>query len=89
VLVRGDLAGARATAHGHNAKVNDVVLAAIAGGARRLLQSRGELVPDLVLRVSVAASLRGPGDEVTRGNRVGIRLVPLPVCVDDHVIPQG
>ena len=85
VLVRGDLAGARATAHGHNAKVNDVVLAAIDGGARRLLRSRGELVPDLVLRVSVAASLRGPGDEVTRGNRVGIRLVPLPVCEPDAI----
>jgi diacylglycerol O-acyltransferase len=78
-LVRADLAGARATAHAHGAKVNDVVLAAMAGGARALLDSRGELVADLRLRVSVAASLPGPRDEVTGGNRVGVRLVPLPV----------
>jgi diacylglycerol O-acyltransferase / wax synthase len=85
MLVRADLAGARATAHAHGAKVNDVVLAAMAGGARQLLQSRGELRPDLVLRVSVAASLRGRGDEVISGNQVGIRYAPLPVCEPDAV----
>lgn len=85
MLVRADLAGARATAHAHGAKVNDVVLAAMAGGARRLLESRGELRPDLVLRVSVAASLRGRGDEVVSGNEVGVRYAPLPVCEPDAV----
>lgn len=85
MLVRADLAAARTAAHAHHATVNDVVLAAMAGGARRLLESRGELVPDLVLRVSVAVSLRGIGDEVTSGNRVGIRLAPLPVCEPDAV----
>jgi WS/DGAT/MGAT family acyltransferase len=85
MLVRADLAAARTTAHAHDATVNDVVLAAMAGGARRLLESRGELVADLVLRVSVAASLRDTGDEVTSGNRVGIRLAPLPVCEPDAV----
>jgi WS/DGAT/MGAT family acyltransferase len=85
MLVRADLAGARATAHAHGAKVNDVVLAAMAGGARRLLESRGELRPDLVLRVSVAASLRGRGDEVASGNQVGVRYAPLPVWEQDAV----
>jgi diacylglycerol O-acyltransferase len=85
MLVRADLAAARTTAHANDATVNDVVLAAMAGGARRLLESRGELVADLVLRVSVAASLRGTGDEVTSGNRVGIRLAPLPVSEPDPV----
>jgi WS/DGAT/MGAT family acyltransferase len=85
MLVRADLAGARATAHAHRAKVNDVVLAAMAGGARRLLDSRGELAPNLVLRVSVATSLRDPGDEVTSGNRVGMRVAPLPVSEPDAV----
>ena len=85
MLVRADLAGAKATAHVHGATVNDVVLAAMAGGARRLLQSRGELRQDLVLRVSVAASLRGRGDEVVNGNQVGVRYAPLPVCEPDTV----
>jgi diacylglycerol O-acyltransferase / wax synthase len=85
MLVRADLASAKTAAHAHDATVNDVVLAAMAGGARRLLEGRGELVPDLVLRVSVAASLRGTGDEVTSGNRVGVRLAPLPVCEPDAV----
>ena len=85
MLVRADLAGARVTAHAHGATVNDVVLAAMAGGASRLLQSRGELRPDLVLRVSVAASLRDRGDEVISGNQVGIRYAPLPVCEPDAV----
>jgi diacylglycerol O-acyltransferase / wax synthase len=83
VLVRGDLSGARTTAHAHAAKVNDVVLAAMAGGARQLLQSRGDLRPDLVLRASVAASLRRPGEAVAGGNRVGVRYAPLPVCEPD------
>lgn len=83
ILVRADLAGARAAAHAHGAKVNDVVLAAMAGGAQRLLDSRGELKPNLVLRVSVAASLRDLGGEVTSGNRVGVRIAPLRVFEPD------
>jgi len=83
VVVRGSLKGAAATAHAHHATVNDVVLAAMAGGARRLLQSRGELAPDLVLRASVAASLRRPGEAVASGNQVGVRYAPLPVGEPD------
>ena len=86
MLVRADLAGTRAAAHAHGAKVNDVVLAAVAGGARRLLESRGELGPDLVLKISVAASLRGTGDGAASGNQVGIRLVPVPVGESDAVL---
>lgn len=81
VLVRGDLASARAAAHAHAGKVNDVVLAAVAGGAHRLLESRGELVPGLDMHVSVAASIRRPGE--TGGNRVGVRPVGVPVSDAD------
>ncbi len=77
LLVRGDLERARAVAHRHGGKVNDVVLAAIAGGAYRLLESRDELEPDLDMHVSVAASIRRPGE--TGGNRVGVRIVAVPV----------
>ena len=76
-LVRGDLAGARAVAHQQGGKVNDVVLAAVAGGAYRLLESRGELRHHLDMQVSVPASIRRVGE--AGGNRVGIRIVPVPV----------
>jgi len=59
--------------------VNDVVLAAVAGGARSLLRSRGELGPGPVLKASVAASVRDPADRRAAGNRVGVMIVPLPV----------
>ena len=85
-LVRADLAATRAVAHRHGGTVNDVVLAAMAGGARRLLASRGELSPGMVLNVSVAASLRAPqvaGSEDGGGNRVGTRVIPVPVGEPD------
>ena len=77
MLVRADLAEAKAVAHRHGGRLNDVVLAAVAGGARRLLESRGELTPDLVLNVSVAVSVRSPED--SGGNRVAVRVVPVAV----------
>ncbi|WP_416063507.1 wax ester/triacylglycerol synthase family O-acyltransferase [Rhodococcus indonesiensis] len=77
-LVRCDLAEVRRVAHAHGATVNDVVLAAVAAGLRRLLETRGIHDPDLILTVSVAASLRTTDDR-SPGNRVGILLVPLPV----------
>jgi WS/DGAT/MGAT family acyltransferase len=85
LLVRADLDDARTVAHAHGGTVNDVVLAAVAGGARSLLEARGELVPELVLKASVAASTRGPAEQPASGNRVGILLVPLPVGDCDPV----
>jgi diacylglycerol O-acyltransferase / wax synthase len=84
VLVRGDLERARQVAHAHHATVNDVVLCAAAGGARALLAGRGEL-HDLVLKVSVAASVRAPTGSSPVGNLVGILLVPLPVGEEDPI----
>jgi len=43
-LVRSSLGDMKAIAHAHDVKINDVLLAATAGGVRRLLQSRGESV---------------------------------------------
>jgi len=85
VLVRGDLERARQVAHAYHATVNDVVLCAMAGGARALLAGRGELDRDLVLKVSVAASVRAPTGSSQVGNLVGILLVPLPVGEEDPI----
>jgi diacylglycerol O-acyltransferase / wax synthase len=85
VLVRADLEQARRVAHAHHATVNDVVLCAIAGGARALLAGRGELHRPLVLKVSVAASVRAPASASQPGNLVGILLVPVPVSEEDPI----
>ncbi len=83
-LVRADLAAAREVAHRHGGTVNDVVLAAVAGGARQLLAGRGELAGVTELVVSVAASVRTPGDPAG-GNRTGVRVVAVPVDEPDPV----
>ncbi len=85
LLVRADLARAHAVAHAHSGKINDVVLAAVAGGARRLLETRGELRPGLVLKASVAVSVRDGAGERLTGNRVGVMIAPLPVAEADPV----
>jgi diacylglycerol O-acyltransferase / wax synthase len=83
LLVRADLAGAKAVAHAHGGTVNDVVLAAVAGGARRLLASRGELRPGMVLKAGIAAAARDPADLAPTGNQAAVMLVPLPVSEPD------
>jgi len=85
MLVRADLARAKEVAHAHRATVNDVVLCAIAGGARALLAGRGELRSELVLKVSVAASVRAPTSAPKTGNLVGVLLSPLPVGEKDPI----
>ncbi len=84
-LVRADLERAKEAAHAHHATVNDVVLCAMAGGARALLAERGELRRELVLKVSVAASVRAPTSASEAGNLVGVLLVPLPVGEEDPI----
>ena len=85
LLVRADLEQAKQVAHAHHATVNDVVLCTIAGGARALLAGRGELHRPLVLKVSVAASVRAPASASQAGNLVGILLVPVPVGEEDPI----
>ena len=56
-IIRGNLGLAKEIAHTHRAKVNDVLLTAVARGYRALLRSRDERVEDLVLRAFVPVSL--------------------------------
>lgn len=85
LLVRADLEQAKQVAHAHHATVNDVVLCAIAGGARALLAGRGELQRPLVLKVSVAASVRAATSASQAGNLVGVLLVPVAVGEPDPI----
>ena len=65
--------------------VNDVVLAACAGGYRVLLQHRGEDPDDAVVRSLVPVSLRTPDAHGEFDNRVSAMLYELPVQVADPV----
>ncbi|MGE5281719.1 MAG: WS/DGAT/MGAT family O-acyltransferase [Chloroflexota bacterium] len=65
--------------------VNDVVLAATAGGLRRLFAQRGEEVEDCV-RAMVPVSLRQAGESLALGNRVSSLFVELPVAEPDPLL---
>jgi len=84
VLVRSRLDVARQVAHAHHAKVNDVVLAAVAGGLCDLLASRGENAPGLVQRAMVTISEHQDPAQA-QGNRPGWMMVPLPLGEPDAV----
>jgi WS/DGAT/MGAT family acyltransferase len=84
-IVRGRLEPTKRAAHVHHAKVNDVVLAAVAGGLRQLLASRGEDVQGLVQRAMVTISHHEERPGEAQGNKPGWMMVPLPVSEPDPV----
>ena len=69
----------------YDATVNDVALAAVTGGFRRLLLARGEPTDAHALRSLVPVSTRRPGEESIPDNRVTLMLPFLPVEVADPV----
>lgn len=83
-LVRSDLDQVKHIAHAHDAKVNDVLLAATTAGLRALLRSRGEPVDGLILPAFVPVTLRPTHlRDHAKGNLVGQMIVPLPLGVPD------
>jgi diacylglycerol O-acyltransferase / wax synthase len=82
-VIRSPLEVAKQVAHAHHAKVNDVVLAAVAGGLRQLLAGRGEPVQELVLRAMVPISLHHEQPGQASGNQDGMMVVPLPLGEPD------
>jgi WS/DGAT/MGAT family acyltransferase len=79
------LADVSVVRHGFGCTVNDVALAAVTGGFRRLLLARGEEPTARTLRSLVPVSTRAPGDESIPDNRVSLMLPFLPVHLDDPV----
>jgi WS/DGAT/MGAT family acyltransferase len=63
--------------------LNDVVLAATAGGLRRLLSERGEELPEVGLRAMVPVNIRNDGDRLAMGNRISSLFVHLPMTESD------
>jgi diacylglycerol O-acyltransferase / wax synthase len=67
------------------ATVNDVVLACVSGGLRRLLEARDEEVTDpLVAMVPVSTRPEGEGEDL--GNQISGMLVSLASDIDDPVL---
>ena len=63
--------------------INDVVLALVTAGLRRLLLARGEEPPEAGLRAMVPVNVRAAGDDLSLGNRVSSLFVHLPVSRED------
>jgi WS/DGAT/MGAT family acyltransferase len=84
-IIRGRLDLTKQTAHVHHAKVNDVMLAAVAGGLRQLLASRDVDVSGLVQRAMVTISQHEDQRGPAQGNKPGWMMVPLPVGEPDPV----
>jgi diacylglycerol O-acyltransferase / wax synthase len=82
-LARADLERTRTVAHAHGATINDVVLAAVAGGARALVARREGLSRGAELRAMVPVSRRTSADESGGGNLLAIMIVPLPIGEPD------
>jgi diacylglycerol O-acyltransferase len=78
-----DLDDLRAIKRSLGGTVNDVVLAASAGGLRRLLQQRGEELPPSGLRAMVPMNVRTAGERLAMGNRISSLFVHLPVAAED------
>ena len=75
----------RAVRKEYGVSVNDVALAAVTGGFRRLLLSRGEAPDAHAVRSLVPVSTRAPGEESITDNRVSLMLPYLPVDLADGV----
>jgi WS/DGAT/MGAT family acyltransferase len=81
-VARTDASEILAIAHGGGTTVNDVLLASIAGGLRRLFADRGEPVKGLTVPVYVPTSLRRTELDTGMGNRISQIIVPLPLGTD-------
>lgn len=81
--VRSDLATVKAVKDAAGCTVNDVVLAAIAGGFRTYLAERGEPIDNVVVRSLVPVSIRTEHHAGRLGNQVTAMFVDLPISVAD------
>ncbi|HET8988465.1 MAG TPA: wax ester/triacylglycerol synthase family O-acyltransferase [Humibacillus sp.] len=74
-----DLAPVVRAARDAGATVNDVFLAALAGGCRRYLLDRGEPIDSIIVRAIVPVSTRTPEQPLRPGNLASAMFVVLPV----------
>lgn len=78
------IADVKAIGAAHDAKVNDVLVAAMTGALRKYLAGRGVAVADTTVRAMVPVDLRPPGRGHELGNHFG--LVVLELAVPDRLM---
>lgn len=84
--VRAPLAEVKRIKAALGGTVNDVVLAASAGGLQRLFEQRGERLEAEALRAMVPVSVRRAGEQMALGNRVSSLFVDLPIAEPDPLL---
>jgi WS/DGAT/MGAT family acyltransferase len=82
-VVSADLAELKRVKEALGGTVNDVILAAVAGGLRALLVERGDDVPAPGLRAMVPVNVRTAAERFGLGNKVSTLFVHLPVMEPD------
>ena len=82
-VVRASLEDVKAVKDELGGTVNDVVLATVSGGLRRLLVERGDELPSQGLRAMVPMNIRSAGEKLALGNRITSLFVHLPVAEAD------
>jgi WS/DGAT/MGAT family acyltransferase len=82
-IVEVDLATVVAAAHAQGATVNDMLLVAVSGALRRLLDARGEQLDEVL--ISVPVSGRPAASSADLGNQVGVLPVAVPLAEDPAV----
>ncbi len=85
LAVRQDLTEVKRAKAAFGATVNDVILAAVAGGVRTLLLSRGEALEGRELHVLVPVSVRADHEHLDLGNKVASLFVALPIGEDSAI----
>ncbi len=80
-----DLTTVKRIAHTIDAKVNDVLLAAVAGALRYYLQEHDEPTDGVMVRSLIPVNLRPLEEAFELGNRFGLVYLDLPVGLDDRL----
>jgi len=81
--VRGDLAEFKRIKDTVGGTVNDVIVAAVAGGLGRFMRARGHATADLELKAMVPISVRPDEARGDLGNQVSAIYANLPVGIED------
>ncbi len=85
IWVQGDLDQFKQVKNALGGTVNDVVLAAVAGGLGRYMRLHGHSTDDVVLKAMVPVSVRADVERGALGNKVAAMWAPLPVGMTDPV----